>query len=106
MLDLFDTSEFPAGWRCGNWSPGLGCLHILSDLAIWGAYLAIPVVLVYFTRRRRDISFQTILLLFGALIIACGTTHLIDAIIFYEPVCRLAGAVKLFTALVSWGTVV
>jgi PAS domain S-box-containing protein len=105
MLDLFDTSDFPARWTCGNWSPELGWLHIISDLLIWGAYLAIPIVLVYFTRRRRDIPFQTIFLLFGAFIVACGTTHLIEAIIFYQPVYRLAGVVKLFTALVSWGTV-
>ena len=35
----------------------------------------------------------------------CGTTHLMEAIIFWWPVYRLAGLIKLFTALVSWGTV-
>ncbi|HVK15035.1 MAG TPA: PAS domain-containing protein [Gemmataceae bacterium] len=105
MLDLFDTSDFPARWRCGNWSAELGWLHILSDLAIWGAYFAIPAVLVVFARRRRDVPFQNLFWLFGAFIFACGSTHLIEAIIFWEPVYRLAGFVKLFTAAVSWATV-
>ena len=102
---LFDTSGFPPRWHCGNWTPGHGWLHILSDLGVWSAYVAIPCVLGYFVLRRRDIPFRTIFLLFGAFILACGTTHLMEAIIFWWPAYRLAGVIKLFTALVSWGTV-
>lgn len=105
---LFDSSGFPARWQCGpGWaaSPWLGWLHILSDLGVWSAYVAIPCVLGYFVLRRRDIPFRTIFLLFGAFILACGTTHLMEAIIFWWPAYRLAGAIKLFTAVVSWSTV-
>jgi signal transduction histidine kinase/CheY-like chemotaxis protein len=109
MLDflsqLFDTSDFPARWHCGNWTAGHGWLHILSDLAVWSAYFAIPCLLVYFVLRRRDVPFPTVFWLFGAFILACGTTHLMEAIIFWHPVYRLAGAIKLLTAIVSWGTV-
>ena len=38
---------------------------------------------------------------FAAFILACGTTHLMEAIIFWWPAYRLAGVIKLFTALVS-----
>ena len=110
MLDflshLFDTSGFPPRWYCGTWTPGHGWLHVLSDLGVWSAYVAIPVVLGYFVIRRRDIPFRSIFILFGAFILACGTTHLMEAIIFWWPAYRLAGVIKLFTALVSWGTVV
>lgn len=105
---LFDATGFPARWQCGSgWqeTPWLGWLHILSDLGVWGAYVAIPVVLVYFLLRRKDLPFRKIFLLFGAFILACGTTHLIEAIIFWYPVYRLAGMVKLLTAVVSWATV-
>jgi signal transduction histidine kinase/ActR/RegA family two-component response regulator len=105
---LFDPTGFPARWQCGaGWSetPWLGWLHIWSDLGVWGAYVAIPLVLGYFLLRRRDLPFRTIFLLFGAFILACGTTHLMEAIIFYWPVYRLAGMIKLFTAVVSWATV-
>jgi len=110
MLDffsqLFDTSDFMARWHCGDWTDGHGWLHILSDLAVWGAYVAIPCVLGYFVLRRRDIPFRAIFLLFGAFILACGTTHLMEAIIFWWPAYRLAGVIKLITAVVSWGTVI
>jgi PAS domain S-box-containing protein len=105
---LFDPSGFPPRWHCGSgWaeSPWLGWLHVLSDLGVWGAYLAIPLVLMYFLWRRKDLPFRTIFLLFGGFILACGTTHLMEAIIFWWPVYRLAGLIKLCTALISWATV-
>jgi PAS domain S-box-containing protein len=109
MLDflthLFDTSDFCARWHCGNWTAGHGWLHILSDLGVWSAYFAIPCILGYFVLRRRDMPFRTIFWLFGAFILACGTTHLMEALIFWWPAYRLAGVIKLLTALVSWGTV-
>jgi PAS domain S-box-containing protein len=103
---LFDTSDFRPRWHCGLWTPGHGWLHILSDLGVWSAYLAIPCVLGYFVLRKRDVPFRTIFWLFGAFILACGTTHLMEVLMFWWPAYRLAGVVKLFTALVSWGTVI
>lgn len=103
---LFDTSDFPARWDCGHWTAGHGWLHVLSDLGVWSAYVAIPCVLVYFLVRRQDLPFRSIFLLFGAFILACGTTHLMEAIIFWWPAYRLAGVIKLCTAVISWATVI
>ena len=108
LTTLFDTSGFPARWRCGSgWqsTPWLGWLHIVSDLGVWSAYVAIPCVLIYFVVRKKDIPFRIIFLLFGAFILACGTTHLMEAIIFWWPAYYLAGFIKLMTAIVSWATV-
>jgi hypothetical protein len=80
-------------------------LHIFSDLAIWSAYFTIPGILVYFAARKKDLPFKAVFLLFGAFILACGTTHLMDATIFYWPAYRLAGLIKFITAVVSWSTV-
>ena len=68
---------------------------------IWLSYLAIPVVLVYFVRRRSDMPFPWIFWLFGAFIVLCGTTHLMEVVMFYWPAYRLAGLIKLVTAIVS-----
>ncbi len=105
LSKLFDTTDFPPRWHCGNWTAAHGWLHIVSDLGIWSAYIAIPCVLAYFLLRRRDIPFRGIFILFGAFIFACGTTHLMEALVFWWPAYRLAGVIKLFTAIVSWGTV-
>jgi len=105
LQKLFDTTGFPARWKCGVWSAELGWMHILSDLAIFGAYAAIPVSLIYFVRRRQDVPFPPIFWLFAAFIFACGFGHLVEATIFWHPWYRFSGAVKLFTAVVSWLTV-
>ena len=106
LKHLFDTSDFPRRWDCGDWTPEHGWLHILSDLGVWSAYVAIPLVLGYFVLRRRDIPFRGIFWLFAGFIMACGTTHLMEAIIFWWPAYRLAGVIKLFTAFISWATVI
>jgi len=109
LSKLFDTEGFPARWYCGSaWAeePASGWLHILSDIGIFGAYTAIPVVLAFFILRRRDVPFPRILWLFVAFIFACGFGHLIEAIIFWHPIYRFSGAIKLTTAIVSWATVV
>jgi signal transduction histidine kinase/CheY-like chemotaxis protein len=105
VTGLFDTTGFPPRWQCGTWSEGLGWLHIGSDIAIFGAYTAIPCVLAFFVLRRKDVPFPAILWLFVAFIFACGFGHLLEAIIFWKPVYRFAGASKFFTASVSWATV-
>ncbi|MEW4451517.1 ATP-binding protein [Bremerella sp. JC817] len=109
FFQLFDTNGFPARWDCGSvWAeePGVGWLHIVSDLAIFGAYLAIPICLAYFLIRRRDLPFPTLVILFAMFIVSCGVGHLVEAIIFWEPVYRFSGLIKLITAVASWATVI
>lgn len=106
LSKFFDTSDFPARWYCGNWSEFLGWLHIISDLATFAAYFAIPAVLIYFARNRKDFPFTKLFWLFAGFILACGTVHLIEAIIFWYPIYRVSGFMKFVTAIVSWATVV
>jgi signal transduction histidine kinase len=101
LADFFDTSGFPARWHCGSWSAGLGWMHIISDLVIFSAYMAIPLVILAYVRQRREVLFPAVFWIFCAFIFSCGTTHLLDAIIFWHPIYPLAGVVKLLTAIVS-----
>ncbi len=101
---LLDTSDFPARWNCGQWTSELGWLHITSDILIFAAYFAIPASLAVVAFRRRDFPFSYLLALFTAFILACGTTHLIEAMIFWKPVYRLSGLAKAITAVISVAT--
>lgn len=106
LQKLFDTSDFPARWQCGNWDSFHGWLHIASDLAIWGAYFMIPFSLLYYWwKKRQEMEFPKLFWLFGAFIFSCGITHFIDAVIFYQPIYRVSGVMKFTTAAVSWMTV-
>lgn len=104
---LFDTSDFPARWNCGNWSSIHGWAHILSDIAIAGAYSVIPIALAtYWWFKRTELAFPRLFWLFAAFIFSCGATHLVDSIIFYAPIYRFSAVMKVITALASWATVV
>ena len=48
-----------------------------ADALIAVSYYSIPLALLQFARKRRDVSFNRILFLFSAFIFACGTTHLL-----------------------------
>lgn len=103
---LFSPEGYMPRRICGDWTNGEIWLHNASDFFIWTAYLAIPLVLVFFwARKRNDLPFHRLFLLFGLFIVACGTTHLMEIVMFYHPIYRFAGLVKLVTAAVSWGTV-
>jgi hypothetical protein len=98
---LFNPSGFTPRWQCGVWSEGLGWTHIISDLLIFAAYFTIPIALLVLVLRRRDAPYPVLLALFAAFILCCGATHLVEAIIFYEPIYRFSGVLKALTAGVS-----
>jgi two-component system, chemotaxis family, sensor kinase Cph1 len=103
---IFNTADWPPRWHCGSWSDFHGWLYIISDLAIWAAYFAIPVLLFRIVIKRKDIlPFSKIFWLFIAFIMLCGTTHLIDAIIFWWPAYRLSALIRFATAVISIFTV-
>lgn len=103
---LFDASDFSPRWQTGNWTEFHGWLYIASDLLIWSAYFAIPLIIIRFiTGRKSRIAFNNLYFLFAAFILACGFTQLIDAIIFWSPVYRFSALIKFFTAVISWITV-
>lgn len=72
---------------------------------IWVAYLAIPVLLLYFTWNRR-VPFGRLFWVFAAFILSCGLTHLVEAVTNDLPVYRLLGLMKAVTAGVSWAAVI
>ncbi|TLV00151.1 sensor histidine kinase [Dyadobacter luticola] len=102
---ILSTKNWPARWYCGEWTDFHGWLYIISDLLIWSAYFLIPVFLMKVVMSRRDFPFPKTIWLFVAFIVLCGTTHFIDALIFWVPVYRLSALVRFFTAAVSLTTV-
>jgi hypothetical protein len=100
---LFSNDFMPHG-MCFLWDPGVLWLNVMSDATIAAAYYAIPFLLFYFIRKRRDISYTPILAAFGVFILACGTSHLLGAVTVWNPLYRLDGVVKAITALASVAT--
>lgn len=103
--NLFETTDWPPRWYCGTWTSFHGWLYIISDIAIWLAYFIIPVIIVWFIQKKHDVPFLPVFWLFGAFIILCGFTHLLDALIFWWPGYRLSALVRAITAVISFITV-
>jgi PAS domain S-box-containing protein len=105
MLDalqtFFSTGSFIPHGHCYLWQPGLVGLHIIADAVIAIAYYSIPITLLHLVRKRHDLPFGWVFLLFGAFIIACGTTHILEIWTLWYPMYWLSGTVKVATAAIS-----
>jgi hypothetical protein len=77
LKQLFSSNFMPHGY-CYLWKPTIVWLHAMSDATITLAYYAIPVALFYFVRKRRDLPFHWMFVMFGVFIFGCGTTHLME----------------------------
>jgi PAS domain S-box-containing protein len=102
---LLDTSDWPPRWHCGKWTEFHGWLYIISDILVWSAYFAIPLIIIRYISKKHDARFIRIYFLFAGFILACGATHFFDAITFWWPVYRVNALVRAITGILSWTTV-
>ncbi|MFM2347493.1 MAG: hypothetical protein RL654_2246 [Pseudomonadota bacterium] len=91
---------------CLSWEPRLMWLHIISDTLTVLSYATIPVTLMVLVRRRKDLQFSWMFVLFGVFILACGATHAMALWTLWFPDYLAAGVVKAVTAAASVGTAV
>jgi PAS domain S-box-containing protein len=100
---LFSSDFMPHGY-CYLWKPEIVWLHAASDGAIALSYLFIPLALVYFVRKRRDLPFHWMFFMFGVFILGCGATHAMEIWTLWHGTYRLAGVIKAITASASIAT--
>jgi PAS domain S-box-containing protein len=103
---LFGAGEFMPHGYCYLWNPGLVWLHVISDSLIAISYFTIPFTLLWFVRKRRDLPFSWMFVLFGAFIVACGATHVMEMWNLWHAQYWLAGVLKAVTAVASVGTAI
>ncbi|WP_228013541.1 hybrid sensor histidine kinase/response regulator [Nostoc edaphicum] len=99
--NFFTSESFIPHGHCYLWQTNLVWLHILSDAFIALAYYSIPATLFYFVRKRQDLPFDWIFLLFSGFIVACGTTHLMEIWTLWHPTYWVSGFIKAVTATIS-----
>ncbi|MEO0839150.1 MAG: PAS domain S-box protein [Cyanobacteria bacterium J06643_5] len=105
LVNLLASSLMPHG-TCYLWKPGLVGLHLVSDTVIALSYFSIPITLIYILRKRVDVPFNGIFILFAAFIIFCGTGHLIDIWTLWHPDYWVSGYIRAITAVVSFITAI
>ncbi len=106
LMGLFSSDGFMPHVYCYSSNTRLVWLHVVSDALISLAYMSIPFTLIYFVRKRRDLVFSWMFVLFGLFIIACGFTHVMEVWTLWRATYWLSGVVKAATALASVPTAV
>jgi PAS domain S-box-containing protein len=106
LRHLFSSGDFMPHGFCYLWNPGLVWLHLVSDTLISISYLSIPITLIYFIRKRRNLPFHWMFGCFGMFIVACGATHIMEIWNIWHADYWLAGVVKAVTALASVPTAI
>ncbi|MEG3987401.1 ATP-binding protein [Microcoleus sp. S28C3] len=100
---MFPNYFIPHG-HCYLWKPGLVGLHVLSDALIAVAYFLIPITLIYIVKKRQDVPFDWVFMLFGSFIVCCGITHIMEIWTLWHPNYWFSGFLKGITALISLST--
>ncbi|WP_373080067.1 ATP-binding protein [Zhongshania sp.] len=98
--------EMPPHGHCYLWNEDLVRLHVISDVLISLSYFTIPIALIYLVRKRDDLKFNYIFVMFAIFIFACGATHLVNIFNVWYGAYWLSGGVKLITAIASVGTAI
>ena len=106
FLSKMFSSDFMPHGVCYLWRPEVLWLHATTDSLIALAYFSIPLSIAHFVRKRKDLPFHWIFVMFGIFIFGCGSTHLMEVWTLWNGTYRLAGLVKAVTAAASVATAI
>ena len=102
---FFAHENFMPHGMCYLWQPDILWTSVISDVLTAFAYFSITTAVVIFVKKRHDLPYPWFFLLAGSVIfLACGTSHLISAIVIWEPIYGISSIVKAITALTSVAT--
>lgn len=87
-------------------TPLLMMVMALANGLIAISYASIPVFLVAFTRKRKDLPFSWAIVLFGAFILVCGTTHFVHIVGLWRNVDWYQATIDSICAVISLATAV
>lgn len=104
LRNLLSSAYLPHAY-CYLSSKGLMWTHVIADGLIGFAYLSISGSLAYLIyRRRREFPFHGLLIAFAVFIVACASSHLVEAVTVWLPVYVLSATIKVVTAVASLTT--
>ena len=99
--DLLSSAYMPHLY-CYLGSTSLAWTHAIADSLIGLTYLVISGTLAYLLYRgKSDVPFHVLFLAFAVFIIACGSSHIVEAITIWVPVYVLSATIKVITAIAS-----
>ncbi len=98
----FDHSQYMPHGMCYMWRPDILWPTVISDVVTAVAYLAFALAVITFVRRREDLPDPAFFILAGSVIfLACGSSHLLSAVVIWNPLYGYLAVVKVIVAVSS-----
>lgn len=98
----FDHSQYMPHGMCYMWRPDILWPTVISDTVTAVAYLAFALAVITFVRKRADLPDPAFFVLAGSVIfLACGTSHLLSAVVIWNPLYGYLAVVKVMVAVSS-----
>lgn len=107
LLDFLAIKHLISFDGCLNWNPLLVWLHIASDVIIVPTCYLIALSLAYYVqRRKKDLPYPGLYLMFALFVFASATTQLLSIVSLWIPLYWLAAYTKVFSAMLAIATAV
>lgn len=91
---------------CYLWDSRILFAQISADAFIALAYFSIPICLLWLVRKRQDLPFSWVFVLFAIFIVSCGLTHVLSIWVIWHPDYWMEAIVKWVTAIASIATAI
>jgi len=102
---FFDNDKYMPHGVCYSWQPEILWTTAISDVVIALAYFSVTAAVIVFVKRRKDLPYPWFFILAGSIIfVACGLSHLVSAIVIWQPIYGISAIVKAITAIASMST--
>jgi signal transduction histidine kinase len=102
---FFNQENFMPHGMCYLWRPDILWTSVISDVITALAYFSITAAIIIFVKKRHDLPYPWFFILAGSIIfVACGLSHLISAIVIWEPIYGISAISKAITAITSLAT--
>jgi len=99
---FFNYEQYMPHGMCYLWKPEILWVSVISDVLTALAYYSITIAVFVFVKKRKDLPYPAFFILVGSIIfIACGTSHLIAAIVVWKPIYGISAITKAVTAITS-----
>jgi len=99
---FWDYESYMPHGMCYLWKGEILWTSVISDVTTALAYYSITFAFIVFVKKRKDLAYPWFFILAGSIIfMACGTSHIISAIVVWEPIYGISAIAKAITAVSS-----
>ena len=99
---FFNSEQFMPHGMCYLWQSDVLWTTVISDVFTAFAYFSFTIAFIVFVHKRKDLQYSWFFVLAGSIVFfACGVSHILAAVVIWEPIYGVLAVVKALTAVSS-----